>query len=188
MKNHFLKYCGIGLLMIATKSFAYDVSDSFEVAKNKLLKTDCALSINECRYYAAVEHVVLAKTCINVIFNKFEGTKTKKELDEYNQKVDLEIEKWKAIEDPEMHKAVLSKNNLFKDKVEEVTTEYLSGLTIDEVGIECSSYYVILNNKNPENYSRFIRKTLNYDEWYKPIQEKIDKEFQENQMKLVNKN
>lgn len=112
-------------------SFAYDPQDSYEVALEKLQKTDCSVSPDECRYYAALEYLAFAKACQVAFEYKFKMVTSQKDLDTIHSI----INQWKAIEEPKMHEAVLSKNNPFKERITQETIEYLKNGTSTDMGI-----------------------------------------------------
>lgn len=186
MKNYMKYITAIIFALISSQSFAYDPNDSFDVARGKLLKTDCSVNLQECRYYAAVEYVAFAKGCGIALMYKNRGTE--KDLKEFDYLVNAWIENWKAIEEPQMHKSVLSKNNPFKEKITKDVIDYLKGSPIDDVSIECSRIQSIKEQENPEEVSDLITTTVNYQQWYAPIHEKKQKEFNENQERLRKEN
>lgn len=168
------------LAVTSIQAFAYDSTDSFEVARNKLLNTDCSVSPNDCRYYAAIEYVAFANACLIAFDYKFKSKVSEEEVSQVNSW----IENWKAIEEPEMHNAVLNKNNPFKEKITKDTIKYLKNSPVDDVGIECTRLTAIKENQMPEGMSDLIVGTKNYKQWYEPIRKKKQEEFTENQERL----
>lgn len=158
----------IALSFTSMLSFAYDPKDSYEVSLQKLQKTDCSVSPAECRYYAALEYLAFAKACQLAFEYKLKTVTTQKDLDTINEW----INKWKAIEAPKMHEAVLSSKNSFKERLIQDTTEYLKKGTSTDMGIECGRLALIKENGIPEEMSDLIRATINYKQWYAPIMKK----------------
>jgi thiamine pyrophosphate-dependent acetolactate synthase large subunit-like protein len=168
------------IYFVSLQGFAYDSTDSFEVARNKLLNTDCSVSQNDCRYYAAIEYVAFANACLVAMEYKFKSKVSEEEIQEVNSW----IENWKAIEEPQMHSSVLSKSNPFKEKILKDTITYLKNSPVDDVGIECTRLAAIKENQMPEGMSDLIAGTKNYKQWYEPIRKKKQQEFTENQERL----
>lgn len=167
MKNSIKYIMTIIFVFISNKSFAFDYTDTVEMAKDKLMKTDCSIISDECRYYAALEYVAFAKACGVVFSNKTKGTE--KDIKEFDIQVSSLLENWKAIEEPKMHVAVLSENNPFKQYLNRVVLEYLMDISMTDLGIECSRIGLIKENKNPEHMSELIQATKNKKKGNAPI-------------------
>lgn len=167
-------FCIIYLTSI--QAFSYDSTDSFEVAENKLLNTDCSVSQNDCRYYAAIEYVSFAKACLIVLEYQLKSRVNKEEINQIN----LWIENWKAIEEPQIHSAVLSKSNPFKEKLTKEAFVYLMTSPVEEINIECTRLVEIRQNKTPEEGSDLITKTKNYQKWLETNRNKKQQEFNQN--------
>lgn len=171
------------MALVTTQSFAYNPNDSYEVAKEKLSKTDCSISSTDCRYYAAIEYVAFAKACPIAFAYKTKGTN--EEIKEFDIMVNELINNWKAIQDPTMNQAVLSNHNPFKEKTTKDLISYLKGSPIDDVGIECSRIGLIKDNKMPEETSDLIATTVNFKQWHAQIKLKQQKDFEESQERLT---
>lgn len=183
MKKYLKYIMTVILVLIANQSFAYDPTNTFEVARQNLVKTDCSISPQECRYYAAIEYVAFAKACGIAFFYKRKGKES--DLEDFDKQVNVLIENWEAIKEPQMHEAVLSKNNPFREQTTNSIIDYLKSSPLDDISIECSRVGAIKENQIPEEVSDLIQATLNYKKWYEPIAIKRQKEFQESQDKIL---
>lgn len=156
------------LTTLANENNDYDSHDSYKVAIEKLKKTDCAENLQNCRYYAAVEYVAFSQACMYAFEYKFKEKATKEDIHEIKEL----LEHWKAIEEHNMHKAVLYDNNDFKDKLTQKTADYLVSIPVDDMGIECSRIGLIKEQANPEETSDILKATVNFKQWYEPVMKK----------------
>lgn len=146
----------------------YNTQDSYQVAMEKLKKTDCSENIQNCRYYAAVEYVAFAQACLYGFEYKFKQPTSKQDIIEIKNL----MEHWKAIEEPTMHKAVLYDKNEFKDTLIQKVADYLITVPADDMGNECSRIALIKDQDNPEYMSDILKATKNFKQWYDPIMKK----------------
>lgn len=146
----------------------YHSGDSYKVAEEKLKKTDCSENKNNCRYYAAIEYVAFSQACLYAIEYKFKEPTRQEDIIEIKNL----LKNWKAIEEPNLHKAVLYDENDFKNKLTQQISDYLIKLPVDDIGIECSRIGLIKEQANPEEMSDLLKVTKNFNQWYEPIMKK----------------
>jgi hypothetical protein len=157
-------------ILMALSSVAYASDPSLEPKKamEALAKVDCAKSLSECRYYAAVEYVAFFSGC-RAVLGKYEGRKIPDE--DWKESTDI-LNNWNIWKDEKLHNAVMKAHNPLKDRLTKDITAYLFRIPAQEAFMECERIAIVKDNKEPEHMSDILQSTLNYENWRKSLGDK----------------
>jgi hypothetical protein len=163
MNHRFIKTARAAFaLAMATVSLgtqAYETNEPAKAALSHLTSIDCSVQATECRYYAAVETVAFVHECPLALAQKF------KDKVQPTPKLESALANWRALDSANLKTSVLSPDNKLRLGLERDTSKYLSKLSADELGIECSRIQTVLQNKLPEGESDILQGTKNYEAW-----------------------
>jgi hypothetical protein len=156
------------LMVLSSFAYAYDPSLEPKKSMEDLAKLDCSKSLQECRYYSAVEYVAFFSGCRSVL-GKYEGRTITD--DDWKESTDI-LNKWSIWKDEKLHNAVMIANNPLKERLTKDITAYLFRIPAHEAFMECERITQVKTNKNPEDMSDILQHTKNYYEWRRSLGDK----------------
>lgn len=148
-------------MAFSATAYAYDPAMDPTKAIETIKSIDCAKSIKECRYYAAVEYVAFYSGCRSVI-EKYEHREVSDE--EWKKNAGI-LENWSIFLDPKLNKAVLKSENPLRTRWTTEVTLYLLKIPAQEAAMECERIPLIKDNVKPEDMSDVLQESKNYDQW-----------------------
>lgn len=158
-------------ILMTLSSFAYASDPSLEPKKamEELVKLNCAKSLPECRYYAALEYVSFFAGC-RAVLEKYEGRKFSDE--DWKESTDI-LNKWNIWTDKKLHNSVMKVHNPLKERLTKDITAYLLRIPAHEAMMECERISLVKNQEDPENNSDILQNTQGYYDWRKSLGEKF---------------
>lgn len=157
------------LMSLTTFSYASDPALEPKKAMEELSKVDCAQSISECRYYAAVEYVAFFSAC-RTGFGKIQKNKV---TDEEWKEIDEVLKNWKIWQDEKLHYAVMKAENPLREKLTKDITAYLLRIPQGEIGMECTRIALVKDQQEPEHNSDILQDTIKYYDWRRSLGDKF---------------
>jgi len=148
---------------------AYEPSLEPKKAMQQLANTDCSKSLNECRYYAAIEYVAFFSGC-RAVLGKYENRKI---TDEDWKEPNEILKNWEIWKDEKLHHAVIKADNPLREKLTKDISAYLMRIPAHEAMMECERIGLVKGQENPENNSDILQHTIKYYDWRRSLGDKF---------------